>query len=212
MGDGEAPPIELGIHGPMLVEPSRSLDQCWVLDLHSRGGARSPTGQLVYEGKHYGDKPGDRRSAQLLGDVLGWWYRQINAQPRHHIPIGLVTPVPSLRQREPHNLPTVLARRIGAALGAPVDDSLLYLRRRVPEMKTVPPEKRAAILRGAFGVDGRLSGGVLLVDDLLQSGATLEECAAELRRNGATAVVALCATRATKGMGAWAPRLPALAR
>lgn len=200
------PPVDLAMESLLWIDGVPDVDQCWALDVHSRRGQRTPAGDLVYEGKHYGDRPGDAEAAHRLAETLGWWYSRVNELPRFHVEVEVIAPVPSLRQRRPHNLPAVLARGVGRALPAPVDDSLLYVDRKVPEMKGIDPEDRPGLLRGAFGIDGVLSGGVVLVDDLLQSGSTLAECARVLRAAGATQVVALCATRATKGMGTWGSR------
>jgi predicted amidophosphoribosyltransferase len=138
--------------------------------------------------------------------MLGNAYSSISAIPRFHAEVQLVTPVPSLRRRLPHNLPTVLSRCVGQAIGVRTDTSLVHVVYKMPEMKLVPPEERSQRLRGAFAVDGRLHGSVVVVDDLLQSGSTIAECGRVLREAGAQRVIALAATRATKGMGTWPPR------
>jgi hypothetical protein len=128
------PPVDLGIDGLLYVRDIDGLDHCWALDLHSSRGQRTRAGQLVYDGKHYGDKPGDRAAAETLGDCLGWWYRELSSIDRFRVDLDLVVPVPSTRQRRPHNLPTVLGRRLGMALHLPCDPTKLIIERRVDEM------------------------------------------------------------------------------
>ncbi len=80
--------------------------------------------------------------------------------------------------------------------------------RPTPHQTRLPPSRRAANVRGAFGVrgrDGALRGRrVLLVDDVMTSGATLGECARTLRRAGAAEVyVAVVAVAGADETGPW---------
>ncbi|MBL8775345.1 MAG: ComF family protein [Acidimicrobiales bacterium] len=161
---------------------------------------------MAYDAKHYGNKPGDPDAAAVLAENLGWWYRCMTTNGRHGSALSLIIPVPSLRQRWPHNLPEVLARGISDATGVRSDPTSLVVARKISEMKHIPEEQRPAAVAGAFEVAGPIEGEVLLVDDLLQSGATLSECARTLRAAGADKVFAACATRALKGMGSPSPR------
>ncbi len=80
--------------------------------------------------------------------------------------------------------------------------------RPTPHQTRLPPSRRAANVRGAFGVrrrDGALKGRrVLLVDDVMTSGSTLGECARTLKRAGAAEVyVAVAAVAGTDETGPW---------
>lgn len=96
-----------------------------------------------------------------------------------------------------------LAEGVGEALGIPVRDAL---RRpaEAPRQVGLPPSQRAANVRGAFIVEGVASGSqqppqVLLVDDVLTTGATVAAAAEALARAGVERVGVLTFARAVPG-------------
>lgn len=104
----------------------------------------------------------------------------------------LVVPVPlhvgRLRERG-YNQSLQLARRLAGELGAPTAATLLRRTRATAPQQGLDATARKGNLRGAFAVAERLGGRrILLVDDVLTTGATVRECAAVLRRAGAAAV------------------------
>jgi ComF family protein len=113
-------------------------------------------------------------------------------------PIDAVLPVPlhlrRLRSRG-YNQALELAR--AARGGAPVPLWVDTLRRvrDTPPLGRESPESRRRLVAGAFAVPrpSRVDGRhVLLVDDVLTTGATIEACAAALHTAGARAVSAVC--------------------
>jgi ComF family protein len=92
-----------------------------------------------------------------------------------------------------------LARRLGRALGVRVRDAALERTRASGPQLELPPRERWRNVEGAFRArPGALAGRqVLLLDDVVTTGATLESAARELERgSGATRVLraALAAT------------------
>jgi len=91
-----------------------------------------------------------------------------------------------------------IARLIAARRGLPLwQEALVRVRRTVPQM-TLEREARAENIRGAFAARKEMLAGrrVLLVDDIMTTGATLEECARAMLGAGAQRVDVLVLARA----------------
>jgi len=115
----------------------------------------------------------------------------------------LVVPVPLHRWRlweRGFNQSALLAARMAMAIGQPlVVDGLVRIR-RTPSLGGLGRRARADVLRGAITAHPqratRLKGArVLLVDDVLTSGATTDACLAALRKAGAAEVRIACFAR-----------------
>jgi ATP-dependent DNA helicase RecQ len=98
-----------------------------------------------------------------------------------------LTCVPSLRHPQ---LVGDLAQRLADALGIPFEPVLVKQRNTPPQKSLENSAHQAANVVSAFGVSEPLRhrDAVLLVDDVVDSGWTLTECARQLRRAGVTAV------------------------
>ena len=115
----------------------------------------------------------------------------------------LVVPVPLHRWRlwrRGFNQAAVLAREIAKTRGARLLVDALERRKATPALGGLGRKARARALAGAIAVAPRrrssLKGAsVVLVDDVLTSGATSETCVAALKRAGAERVVVACFAR-----------------
>ena len=107
--------------------------------------------------------------------------------------IDLVMPVPLSAQRlkeRGYNQALELARPIAARLGAPLDFGACERARESPPQTELPWAERARNVRGAFRCTRALTGAsVAVVDDVMTTGATLDEIAGALKAAGALRVV-----------------------
>lgn len=115
----------------------------------------------------------------------------------------LLIPVPLHRLRlwrRRFNQAAMLARAIARSSGVAVrTDALVRIRATTSQVSLSRVERRANVA-GAFAVPPQNSGAIvgrriILVDDVLTTGATLDACARVLRRSGATRVDVLTFAR-----------------
>jgi ComF family protein len=106
----------------------------------------------------------------------------------------LVVPVPMQwrrRWRRGANSAEMIAEAVARQLELPLAGGLLRYRRATAKQGTLTPRERLGNVRDAFAITARdLPTGrrILLVDDVMTSGATANELAKTLRRAGAGAV------------------------
>lgn len=125
---------------------------------------------------------------------------------RHHA-IDVVVPVAMHRWRawrRGHNHAALIAERLAAALGVPCEPQALRRLRWTPQQsRKAGASARLANVAGSFGVapDAHVAGRrVLLVDDVLTTGATLSTAALALKQAGATSVHAFAITIADNAL------------
>lgn len=145
-------------------------------------------------------KYGGRCHLRLL---LADWLAEGLRDPRLRAPPPeLLVPVPLhwwKRHRRGFNQAALLARELSRRTGLQVEDALCR-RRSTGTQTALGRELRLENMRGAFGFgragERRVAGrAVLLVDDVLTTGATLDACARVLLEGGASSVRALVVAR-----------------
>ncbi len=143
-------------------------------------------------------KHGDRTdSAPALGAWMASSGRALLAEA------DLVAPVPLHRLRllaRRYNQSALLAQAIARRTGVACVPDLLVRRRRTPSQGGLSASARVRNVRGAFAVAPRHADAVagrriVLVDDVLTTGATAESCARTLMRAGADTVDVLTLAR-----------------
>ena len=128
---------------------------------------------------------GELALAPLLGELLSNCLSDRN--------VNCIVPVPlsaaRLRSRG-YNQSLEIARRVSARTGVRLAPELCERVRDTSLQMDLPLEERAKNVRGAFHCPGLVAGlGVAVLDDVMTTGATLDEVAATLKRAGATRVV-----------------------
>lgn len=148
-------------------------------------------------------KYGDRID---LAPTMGRWMahagRELLADADALIPV----PLHWRRQWTRHfNQAVALARAISEASGVPVIDDALRRVRSTRQQVGLTQSERAANVQGAFGlsVEGRAAvrgKRLILIDDVLTSGATVDTCARLLLRSGALNVDVLVFARVVQAV------------
>jgi len=114
----------------------------------------------------------------------------------------VVAPIPlHWRRRIAHrtNSAAILAEVLSRHLHAPLAEGLLRRRRHTKPQFTLTPTQRWQNVRQAFSIGGGQhlnQAHVLLVDDILTTGATCSEAARALKKAGAARVTVVVAARA----------------
>ncbi|MGI5868780.1 MAG: ComF family protein [Kiritimatiellia bacterium] len=115
----------------------------------------------------------------------------------------VVCPVPlnRVKQRErQYNQAELLAEALARRIGVPLVSNILERHRNTPTQTHLDAAARRLNVAGAFVSPPHLRPWtygrcILLVDDVMTTGATLSECAAALKANGAERVVAITVAR-----------------
>jgi competence protein ComFC len=129
----------------------------------------------------------------------------------------VVVPVPlhaERRRERGYNQAELIARPLSRRLGLKLDSGALTRVKPRPPQLVLSRTERWQVVRGAYAARERANVAnlrILLIDDVMTTGATLDACARALKRAGATAVFGLTVGRARSGnmvVGARASRMP----
>lgn len=149
-----------------------------------------------------------RPGAEPLAKAMGALYCERRGDQVRALCPDMVVPVPMHWRRRvvrKGNSPDVLAAQMAGFLHVPCRTRLLRRSRNTKPQKDLTPKERFRNIAGAFalatGYDIR-DARVLLVDDVLTTGATCSEAAMILKRGGAAEVFVAVLARAVGASGA----------
>jgi ComF family protein len=123
---------------------------------------------------------------------------------RANLSADIIVPIPLHRTRERErgfNQAELIAKEVARRLRLPFKPILLTRTKARPDKHILTNDERWRIVRGAFAtrpgsqVDNKR---VLLVDDVMTTGATLDACAGALLEAGAKSVIGLTVARAVR--------------
>ena len=118
----------------------------------------------------------------------------------------LIVPMPLSAQRlreRGFNQALELARAVAGSVRAPIDTNLCVKTRDTSPQTRLPWKERRKNIRGAFVVLGDVTDRhVVVIDDVLTTGATLNELARNLKRAGAASVTGWVVARTVASNGA----------
>jgi ComF family protein len=128
---------------------------------------------------------GELALAPLLGELLA---KRVAGQA----PVRCIVPVPLARSRlveRGYNQALEIARHVARATGARLAPELCERVRDTAAQAELPLAERARNVRGAFRCPTPIGDSVAVLDDVMTTGATLDEIARTLKAAGAVSVV-----------------------
>jgi hypothetical protein len=169
----------------------------WALGLYHRPGDDLPgegPGRLLERFKYQGDDGCGRR--------LAWLMHKRVRESRTYRDCDVIVAVPPARPDADRSPPALLAREVGRLSELPIADALISREERQPQKELTSLSAKRRNVAGAFEVTAPalVEGSiVLLVDDIYDSGATMQEAASTLVRAGARDVRLLSAVKRAFG-------------
>ncbi len=162
-------------------------------EAYTYGSYEGALRKLIHVFKYEGVQPLKRPFGNLLAQAL----------PRDR-QFDLIVPMPlhwRRRWQRRFNQAELLAQEIGRRWSAPVRNVVRRKRATVPQAGLTNAKRRANV-RGVFQVHASLKGlRVLLVDDVMTTGASASACARALKRAGAARVTFVALARTDRRSG-----------
>lgn len=116
--------------------------------------------------------------------------------------IDFIVPVPLHKRRQRHrefNQSYLLAKHLSDEIHIPINDDLVIRNRWTKPQTQLTRNERQSNIRGAFSVidpDTVQNQTILIIDDVVTTGSTVNELSAVLKQNGAARILVLSLARA----------------
>ena len=150
-----------------------------------------PAREAVHALKYHGVSAIAEAMGQMMAGCLEAWSPPVEAL----VPVPLAGP---RRRGRGYNQSELLAREVSSTTGLPLAQGVLLRSKAAPPQARAADEvARRAAVADAFAVrpGSGMAGPLLVVDDVMTSGATLDACARALRGGGFGPVYALAFAR-----------------
>jgi ComF family protein len=198
-GPGDCPDFHASGNGTVAVDAPDRCESCrntalWFDSVVPLGNYDAGLRDVVLRMKHISHDALTTATGRLLAERRQEHLAEARAD--------VIVPIPmhwGRRLRRGKNSPDTLARCLARSLGTPVQASILVRRRNTLPQASLTPSRRFENVRGAFRVrrPAAVQGArILLVDDVLTTGATCSEAAKMLKKAGATTVAVAVVARA----------------
>lgn len=149
-----------------------------------------------------GEAMGRIMAEKLLGSerTMRWGLPGVGLSPMANLGIGyqLVVPVPDSGRGRGYNLPTEMAKPLAEALNIPLEAKALHRTGNNRHQTGLSRMERVLNAAGSYAADPKLDlegKSILLVDDVITTGATVSACAHALLLAGADNVFAVSLAR-----------------
>ena len=157
----------------------------------------SDIGMLVWRAKSYDlyRSPGDRQAAARLANEMLYWIEEMPLYSDAHV----IVSAPSTNPEKDYDLPAFIAQHLSSRTSKEI--VTIQSSNTVPQ-KNLPEWEKASAdeLASRYAVGGDVRGKIaLVIDDIYETGATVNAMAQVLREAGATTVLSLTATKAATG-------------
>jgi predicted amidophosphoribosyltransferase len=173
-------------------------DECFALDRHwvhepTGGYRRTELGNLIYRAKSYGGRGGDPNCADQIAAQL---IQFVTAHPTFSR-ADLIIPVPSSKPGDVFDLPAYFAGFMASSLKIENGTGIVNKVRQTAQQKNLhTQQEKVENVSRAFALAGSVEGKrVIVIDDLYQSGATINEVGRVVRAGGPAEVLGLAVTK-----------------
>ncbi len=134
------------------------------------------------------------RFSRSIGEMLLAHFSARNEKPDCLLPVALH---PSRMRQRGFNQSIEISRVLAKKLAIPIEHSVIVRQRSTAAQTGLSAKQRQKNIRGAFSVAGELNHQhVLIIDDVMTTGATVNELATLLKKNNVERVGVLCIARA----------------